>query len=76
MKIITLIIILGTVLTGCAGVLEKQQPICSGIAFVGGQEITVQIYDVRKVVKQTEYKAGQPFGWHWVSKANFISTTC
>ncbi|MFU0448671.1 phage exclusion lipoprotein Cor, partial [Pseudocitrobacter faecalis] len=50
--------------------------VCSGIALVGGQENTVQIYGVRKQNNQTQYRAGHPFGWHWVSKNNFISTTC
>jgi hypothetical protein len=27
-------------LSGCAGVIEKQEPICSGTAIVGGQENT------------------------------------
>lgn len=62
--------------TGCSGVLEKQQPVCSGIALVGGQETSVQIYGVRKIGNQTQYKAGEPFGWHWVSKTNFTSTMC
>jgi len=25
-------------LSGCAGVIEKQQPLCTGTALVGGQE--------------------------------------
>jgi hypothetical protein len=63
-------------LAGCSGVLEKQQPICTGTALVGGQETGVQIYGVRKQANQTLYRAGYPFGWHWVGKNNFISTTC
>ncbi|EPG4896228.1 phage exclusion lipoprotein Cor [Citrobacter koseri] len=61
---------------GCAGVLEKQEPICSGVAVVGGQDTTVQIYGVRKVVEQTQYKAGYPFNWQWVAANNFKTTTC
>ncbi|EEW2102924.1 cor protein, partial [Escherichia coli] len=45
-------------LTGCAGVIEKQEPVCSGTAIVGGQETTVQIYGVRKQNNQTQYRAG------------------
>ncbi|OEG95238.1 cor protein [Enterobacter kobei] len=63
-------------LSGCAGVLEKQEPICSATAIIGGQENTVQIYGVRKQNNQTEYRAGYPFGWRWVSKNNFISSSC
>ncbi|MHA8112639.1 phage exclusion lipoprotein Cor [Kosakonia cowanii] len=63
-------------LSGCSGILEKQEPICSGVAYIGGQDTTVQIYGVRKVVQQTEYRAGYPFDWKWVSANNFKRTTC
>lgn len=63
-------------LSGCAGVLEKQQPVCSGTAIVGGQENTVQIYGVRKQNNQTQYRAGYPFNWRWVSANTFTGTTC
>ncbi|KNC88313.1 phage exclusion lipoprotein Cor [Trabulsiella odontotermitis] len=63
-------------LTGCAGVPEKQTPVCQGTAIIGGQETTVEIYGMRKVGAQTQYRAGPPFSWHWVSKNNFTSTTC
>lgn len=63
-------------LAGCSGVLESQQPICTGVALIGKQESTVQIYGVRKQNNQTLYRAGHPFGWQWVGKNNFISTTC
>lgn len=76
MKKLLLCVAGAALLAGCSGVLEKQQPVCSGIALVGGQENTVQIYGVRKQNNQTQYRAGHPFGWHWVSKNNFISTTC
>nr|WP_134876087.1 cor protein [Escherichia coli] len=62
-------------LTGCAGV-EKQEPVCSGTAIVGGQETTVQIYGVRKQNNQTQYRAGYPFSWRWVSANTFTETTC
>ena len=63
-------------LSGCAGVLEKQDPICSGTAIVGGQETTVQIYGVRKQNNQTQYRAGYPFNWRWLAANNFKTTTC
>ena len=63
-------------LTGCAGLLEKQEPICSGTAIVGGQENTVQIYGVRKQNNQTQYRAGDPFNWRWVGANTFTGTTC
>ncbi|MCC2944636.1 cor protein [Citrobacter portucalensis] len=63
-------------LTGCSGVLEKQEPICDGLALIGGQESLVHIYGVRKVASQTQYRAGYPFNWQWVGKNNFISTSC
>ncbi|RCG81272.1 hypothetical protein CSB66_2082 [Enterobacter hormaechei] len=43
---------------------------------VGGQETTVQIYGIRKVVEQTQYRAGYPFNWQWVAANNFKSNTC
>ncbi|MGC8400459.1 phage exclusion lipoprotein Cor [Enterobacter mori] len=70
------IVISSLALSGCVGVLEKQEPICSGVAVVGGQDTTVQIYGVRKVVEQTQYKAGYPFNWQWVAANNFKTTTC
>lgn len=76
MKKILTIVVFAMVLSGCSGILEKQDPICSGVAMVGGQETTVQIYGVRKVVKQTQYKAGYPFNWQWVGSNNFKTTTC
>ena len=63
-------------LSGCAGMLEKQELVCSGIANVGGQENTIQIYGVRKQNNQTQYRAGYPFNWRWVSANTFTSTTC
>ncbi|EPB8417223.1 cor protein [Escherichia coli] len=63
-------------LTGCAGVIEKQEPICSGTAYMGGHENTVMIYAVRKQNNQTQYRAGYPFNWRWVSANTFTSTTC
>ncbi|MGM8646499.1 cor protein [Enterobacter hormaechei] len=60
----------------CAGVIEKQQPVCTGTALVGGQESSVQIYGVRKQNNQTQYRAGYPFNWSWVSANTFTSTTC
>jgi uncharacterized protein YceK len=62
--------------SGCAGMIEKQVPACFGTALIGGQETTVQIYGVREIASQTQYKAGDPFGWRWVSKTNFSRTTC
>ena len=63
-------------LSGCAGVLEKQEPVCSGTSIVSGQENTVQIYGVRKQNNQTQYRAGYPFNWRWVSANTFTDTTC
>ncbi|HIH5626289.1 TPA: phage exclusion lipoprotein Cor [Kluyvera ascorbata] len=60
-------------ISACSG---KQQPVCSGTALVGGQEVSVSIYNVRKIAGQTQYKAGYPFNWQWVGKNNFIRTTC
>ncbi|HAU4329628.1 cor protein [Citrobacter freundii] len=76
-KISSVITVLSAILVaGCAGILEKQEPICSGMAVVGGQDTTVQIYGVRKVVEQTQYRAGYPFNWQWVAANNFKTTTC
>ena len=53
----------------------NQQPICTGTALLGGQENIVQIYGVRKQSNQTQYRAGYPFNWSWVSANTFSSTT-
>lgn len=62
--------------SGCSGFLEKQEPVCQGTAVISGQVSIVQIYGVRQQANQTQYKAGYPFNWQWVSKNNFTRTTC
>ncbi len=76
MKKVILLAFMTLSLVGCAGVLEKQEPVCTGKVMVGGQSTTVQIYAVRKVANQTQFKAGYPFNWQWVSENNFINNTC
>lgn len=76
MKKVILMVLIMFSLAGCVGVLEKQNPICTGEAMVGGQISTIQIYGVRKVANQTQYKAGFPFNWQWVAENNFTSSTC
>ncbi|MXR83823.1 cor protein, partial [Enterobacter hormaechei] len=71
MKKLPIIAICVALLAGCAGIMEKQEPICEAVAMLGGQDTTVQIYGVRKVANQTQYRAGYPFNWQWVSKNNF-----
>ncbi|HGG8805289.1 TPA: cor protein [Enterobacter hormaechei subsp. hoffmannii] len=76
MKKLPIIAICVALLAGCAGIMEKQEPICEGVAMLGGQDTTVQIYGVRKVANQTQYRAGYPFNWSWVSANTFTSITC
>lgn len=76
MEKLAVLLLASLIITGCAGVLEKQAPICYGTALIAGQETSIPIYDVRKQVKQTQYKAGDPFGWRWVGSSNFTDTTC
>ncbi|MDV5848264.1 phage exclusion lipoprotein Cor [Enterobacter hormaechei] len=76
MKNMILCLAVAVLLSGCAGVIEKQQPVCTGIALVGGQESSVQIYGARKQNNQTQYRAGYPFNRSWVSANTFTSTTC
>ena len=63
-------------LSACSGILERKSPVCTATAMIGGQETSVSIYGVRKVANQTQYQAGYPFNLKWVSKTNFIRTTC
>ncbi|WP_458259212.1 phage exclusion lipoprotein Cor [Enterobacter asburiae] len=64
-------------LSACSSpLIEKQTPVCEATALIGGNEESVQIYGVRKVANQTEYRAGYPFNWRWVSKNNFTRSTC
>nr|DAI68125.1 MAG TPA: TRAF PROTEIN, TRAO PROTEIN, TRAN ADHESION, BACTERIAL SECRETION.5A [Caudoviricetes sp.] len=60
-------------LSGCQSLPPVQ---CSATARVGGQDTDVAIYGVRKQANQTQYYAGSPFGWKWVSKNNFTKSTC
>lgn len=77
MKKTLLIMLIPVILSACSGsIIEKQGPVCQATAQIGGQTQTVQIYAVRKVAEQTEYKAGYPFNWRWVNKSNFTSSTC
>ncbi|EJF31680.1 MULTISPECIES: hypothetical protein [Enterobacteriaceae] len=77
MKVIKLLAISSVMyLSGCAGLIEKQEPICTAQANIGGTETAVQIYGVRKTAGQTQYKVGYPFNWKWVSKSNFTASTC
>ncbi|HAK8484063.1 TPA: cor protein [Salmonella enterica] len=76
-KLLSAIAVLSVIfVSGCAGILEKQKPICTAQAMVGGQDTTVQIYGVRKVANQTQYRAGYPFNWQWVAVNNVKTTTC
>lgn len=76
MKRLIISMAIALMLSGCAGVLEKHEPICSGTAYMGDHENTVMIYGVRKQNNQTQYRAGYPFNWRWVSANTFTSTTC
>lgn len=67
------LLITTSVLAGCQ-TLPPQQ--CIANTRIGGQETTVSIYGVRKQANQTQYYAGNPFGWKWVSANNFTSSTC
>jgi hypothetical protein len=60
-------------LAGCQALPPQQ---CSATARIGGQDVNVPIYGVKKVANQTQYYAGNPFGWKWVSKSNFTESTC
>ena len=77
MKNIIIPVIVCLVLSACSiPVLEKQKPVCQAESVLGGQPQLVQIYGVRKVANQTEYRAGYPFNWRWVNKNNFTSSNC
>lgn len=77
MKNKIMVVLTSCFLFACSGtVIEKQQPVCEATVKIGGQESFVQVYAVRKVAGQTEYKSGYPFNWRWVNKSNFTSSTC
>ncbi|MGM8509907.1 phage exclusion lipoprotein Cor, partial [Enterobacter hormaechei subsp. hoffmannii] len=46
MKRLIISMAIALMLSGCAGVLEKQEPICSGTAYMGDHENNVMIYGV------------------------------
>ena len=59
-------------LTGCA----KMEPICTATVRMSGMDYSVQVYHVKMDAKRVMYRAGYPFGWQYVSKANFVRSTC
>ena len=73
---IIIALFLALLLSACSGSLNKQPPVCEAAANIGGQPYTVQIYGVRTVANQIEYRAGYPFNWRWVNKNNFTASTC
>ncbi|WP_437343595.1 phage exclusion lipoprotein Cor [Serratia marcescens] len=38
MKKLAVLLLVSASITGCAGILEKQEPICYGTAIIAGQE--------------------------------------
>lgn len=70
----TIILLLVAMALSACQTLPPQQ--CTATANIGGQETTVSIYGVRKQANQTQYYAGNPFGWKWVSASNFTKSTC
>ncbi|EJL90206.1 hypothetical protein [Pantoea sp. GM01] len=68
-----IVIALGMLAVGCQSLPPQQ---CIANAKIGGQDTKVSIYGVRKQANQTQYYAGNPFGWKWVSANNFTSSTC
>ncbi|WP_446676466.1 phage exclusion lipoprotein Cor [Pantoea piersonii] len=61
------------ILAGCKSLPPQQ---CTATARIGGQDTSVPVYGVRTVGNQTQYYAGSPFGWKWVSKNQFTKSTC
>lgn len=76
MQKLIIAVALAASLSACSGILERQEPVCQATANIGGLPQTVQIYGVRTVANQIEYKAGYPFDWRWVNKNNFTTSTC
>lgn len=74
MKKLIAVIAAAFALTGCA--VQKMEPICEASVKMAGGEYSVSVYDVRKVGKQTQYRAGYPFNFQYVNKANFTKSTC
>ncbi|PKH18050.1 cor protein [Enterobacterales bacterium CwR94] len=68
------IIVLSVLALSACQSLPPQQ--CTATALIGNQETTVLIYGIKTEANQTKYYAGNPFGWKWVSKNNFTSSTC
>lgn len=61
------------VIAGCQSLPPQK---CTATANITGQDTSVPVYGVRTVANQTQYYAGNPFGWKWVSKNNFTHSTC
>ncbi|ELY2854170.1 cor protein [Cronobacter dublinensis] len=71
-----LLILFGAFTLAACSAIEKQNPVCTATAMIGGGLSSINIYGVRKISEQTEFKAGYPFNWRWVNRSNFISSTC
>lgn len=70
------IILAATAMIMLSGCVQKIQPVCEGVVSIGGQDVTVQIYGVKKDGPRTQYRPGYPFDFRWTSAINFKSTTC
>lgn len=68
-----IVLMIVALVAGCKSLPPQQ---CSATANIGGHEATVPIYGVRTQANQTQYYAGNPFGWTWVSKSNFTKSSC
>lgn len=68
-----MLIALAFAASGCQSLPPQQ---CTAVASIGGQDTSVPIYGIRKQANQTQFYAGNPFGWKWVSANNFKSSTC
>lgn len=61
------------IMAGCQSLPPRE---CIATARISGQDTSVPVYGVRTVGTQTQYYAGNPFGWKWVSKNHFTKSTC
>lgn len=52
------------------------EPICTATVHMGGMDYAVQVYHIKMDAKRVMYRAGYPFGWQYVSKVNFVRSTC
>lgn len=74
MKIINAaaVVLVSILAAGCA---SNTPPLCYNGAVVMKNRVSVPVFGIRKPVSTTEYLSGGSFGYQWVERSAFTSTS-